>query len=187
MVMQRGEFSAVAGPGASKGGFPLPQLSLVVADLRVWPERRAAFAEAGGLVALDSKRWLLPPGVYRITGGLIIEPMTDITEEQLRELIVPALPSRAPRTPEEEAQIALAQERAKHLAEAYRARLGEGPEELERSLVAWVREHGEDAVRQAIIATAVAVTPNKLDTPTERYEWLREVLRIRRRGKKPAP
>jgi hypothetical protein len=177
---------AAAVPVASSTRTPLASLSPVSAHLGIRKGRPDTLAE-GWLVALpDSKLRLLAPGVSRFSSHVVLE--TDLSVEQLQEIISPVEPGKPVLTPEEEARRAELRERAKHLAEAYRAKVGEGPEDLERALFNWLNEGiPEDALREAFIATAAAVAVSHIEHPAERYAYLREVIRIRRRSQKPKP
>ena len=184
--MAKRDVPAIAVSEARAGAYPLaPPPPVFLFDIR---RGRAADATGECIVALDSKRRLIVPGAYRLTGHIVIELDDDLTDEQLRELVVPIEPGKAVLTPEEEARRTALRERAKHLAEAYRAKVDAGPEDLERALFNWLNEGiPEDALREAFIATAAAMTVSKLDTPQDRYAYLREVVRIRRRSQKPKP
>lgn len=186
---QRDTYPAVAVPGASRGGYPRPQLSPVSASWhRIRPERRSLLSsDAGGIVALGNGRWFLPPGVYRFSGGIVIE-QTELTDEQLRQLIRPAEAREdAPDISEEEARREAARVRAAQLVEAYRAKLGEGPPGLPAAMGAWLGEFGEDVVREAVIETAAGISAHKLDTIEERYQFLRAALGHRRVKAKRRP
>jgi hypothetical protein len=119
-------------------------------------------------------RWFLGPGLYRITSGVLIE-QTDLSDEQMRDVIQPAAAS-APDSDEREA----ARVRTAQMVETYRAKLGEPPSGIPSAMGAWLTEFSEDVVREAIIETAAAIVPHSLQTIEERYQFLRSALGHRR-------
>lgn len=139
------------------------------------------------------QRRLIPPGTYRVTHNIVIEG--ELTLEQLQALFVPAnatvrvQPSAAVEvpeaSPEELERRRVWAERARHLAEAYREKLGEGPKYISDTLEQWLKEGwAESELRNAFDATALARGFGMMATK-ERYEYLREVLRgWRREGKR---
>lgn len=189
-MVKRGSPVAVAqaAPAASSTRDPLASLSTVQAHFGFRKGRPDIQAE-DWLVALpDTKLRVLAPGVYRFSAHVVLE--TELSVEQIKEIISPVEAGKVVRTPEEEARRAELRQRAEHLAGAYRAKLGEGPSELEHSLFSWLEEGiPEDTLRECFIATSAAVVTGqfKTDLPAERYQYLREVVRIRRRSQKSKP
>ena len=53
---------------------------------------------------------------------------------------------------------------------------------LRDALLAWLPTLGEDSILDAIHKTALAIEPQALASRLQRYEYLREVLRMKRRG-----
>lgn len=181
-MQQRG--SPVSSAAVSRGTRPLVSLPPVSSAFHlkvVWygPTRAAPVAE---------------PKRFKVSATIQIEG--DVTAEELRELFLPAerlggrvsvsaalaskvaTPSDEP-TPEELERRARLTERANHLANAYRDKLDDGPTYLTDSLEQWLKEGWtETDLRSAIDETAKAPGLNKTG---ERYQYMREVLRIRRR------
>lgn len=137
-------------------------------------------------MADEPKRRLLPPGTYRVTHNIVIEG--ELTLEQLQQLFIPAVgvavrveSKRETDEPSEEelerrAQLAA---RAAHLAHAYVEKLGEGPNYLPDTLEQWLKEGWSEAdLRSAMDETKGA---QRLITKRDKYNYMREVLRIRRR------
>lgn len=137
-------------------------------------------------------RRLLPPGTYRVTHNIVIEG--ELTLEQLQQLFVPAqatmrvqLPAAAPEvpevSPEELERRRRFEERGAQLARAYAEQLGEGPNFLPDSIVSWLKEGWtEEELRSAMVEARSARDFADL-SKRERYEYMREVLRVRRRGR----
>jgi len=172
-------------PRASNGARPLAQLPRVYL-LKVRPGRAPAEEPRGPLVALDSKRRLLAPGVYRLTSHVVVE--SDLSDEQLLELF--ERPDSAPKHSEDDPERKLSRERVMQLTEAYRAKLGEPPANILSAMGTWFSEFGETIIRDAIIETAAAIVSRKLETVDERYQFLRATLGHRRsqlRKKPPKP
>lgn len=167
---------SVAVTEASAGAFPLAPLPPVFA-LRIQRKGRPGAAAESWLVALpDSKLRLLAPGVYRITSHVVLE--TDLTLEQLQEIIEPATAPRPELSPEEEAQKRERKGRAHHLAAMYRAKLDDGPEALEDTFYSWLGEFTEDELRAYVVQTA---SEPSLKNSDERYEFLKQVVKGQRR------
>jgi len=181
-VPQRGT-QAEAVSEARAGAFPLASPPPVFPlGLR---KGRPDSAAKDWLVALpDPKLRLLAPGVYRITSHVVLE--TELSVEQLKELIVPTEGAKQ-LSPEEEERKEQMRARVAQLTEAYRAKLGEPPSNLVPALGTWLVEFGESAVRECIIATAAAIEARKLDTIDERYQFLRALLQQRRTDAKRKP
>lgn len=148
--------------------------------------RPAAVALLNELPMVDeSRRRLLPPGIYRVTSNIVLE--AELSEKQLSELFIrqPAAPplEAAPPEPapptENEIYKAKVKTIAAELGAVYEAKLGKGPPDLLAALGSWLDEFEPDALEVAIEQTRAARIPST----RERWHFLKEILRLRRRGR----
>lgn len=135
------------------------------------------------------------PKRFKVSATIQIEG--DVTAEELRELFLPAerlggrvaISTRPPpqlqpepleEESDEDAYKRHLSERAHEIAQAYREKLGEPPEQLLPALGMWIPEFTEPVLRNAITQTAIAAIKGQ----QAQYEWMRDWLRKYRSEKR---